>query len=94
MATGCCNIYSSRRTNFEECYYWKRDNDEVDLETYAHENKHSGKFFAKEISPLTKQKNVIGGLFMFDSSTIMLETNDYINIDAGDVVKYDGNKRF
>lgn len=89
MATGCCNIYTSRRTNFEECLYWKRDDQDKDLETYTHENKSSGRFFAKEISPLAKKKLVIGGVFMFDSKTIMLETNDSVEINAGDIVKYE-----
>lgn len=89
MATGCCNIYTSRRTNFEECYYWKRNDQEIDLDTYVHDNKYSGRFFAKEISPKTKKKMIISGIFMFDSSTIALETNDSIEINAGDIIKYE-----
>lgn len=89
MATGCCNIYTSRRTEFDECYYWKRNDKEKDLDDYVHENQYTGKFYAKEITPMMKKKNIISGVFMFDSSSITLKTSDNVDIDAGDIVKYE-----
>ena len=58
MAGGCIDIYQSRRTEHDKCYYWKIDEEDLDLEEYTHNNKYDGRFYAKEISPRMLQKLV------------------------------------
>ena len=88
--SGCIDIYTSRRTAFEKCRWWARDDDEVDLETYAHENKPSGSFYAKEANAFANEKGDINGIFLYDENTITLETQDAVDVKAGDIVEFDG----
>lgn len=87
--SGCIDIYTSRRTEHNKCCYWKRLEETYDMEEYSHSNECDGVFYAKEISPQTLQKQIVGGMFMFDESTISLVTHDAVNIAQGDLVKYD-----
>ena len=88
MAVGGINLRTSRRVNFNKCAYWNRKDKDVDKEEYAHNNAVNGYFYAKEVSPITKNKNVVNGLFMVDRNQTTLYTTDRINIESGDIVKY------
>lgn len=87
--TGCISELTSRRVNFDECKYWSRDYDDDDLEEYTYKNNYSGIFWAKESNANTTEKNVIDGTFIYDESTITIETNDLISIKPGDIVKFE-----
>lgn len=88
MAGGCISEYTSRRCCFNKCKYWKRDDSNRELSDYTNELNPSGVFFAKESSAQTKQKNIVGGMFMFDQNFITIETKDNVSIESGDVVEY------
>ena len=88
MAVGGTNLRTGRRSNFSKCYYWNRLDKDVDKEEYAHSNKTNGFFYAKEIAPITNNKNVINGAFMFDRNQTTLQTSDKVEIESGDIVKY------
>lgn len=86
---GCINEYTSRRVNFELCYYWKRNDEEKDLSEYLLEEVPNGRFYAREITAFTNRKQEINNTFLFDETTITIETNDTIEAKVGDVVYFD-----
>lgn len=88
MTGGCINIDTSRRTRHNECFYWKRDENNRDLSEYTYLKAYDGIFYAKEENSKMKQKNVIGNAFMFNESNVTISTSDSINIESGDIVKY------
>ena len=90
MAVGGINLRTGRRSNFNKCYYWNREDKNVDKEEYAHSNKANGYFYAKELAPIINSKNIVNGTFMFDRNQTTLQTSDSIKIESGDIVKYQG----
>lgn len=88
MAGGCINEFTSRRTNFDVCKYWKRNENDSSLEEYVHEHHYSGIFYAKEATAQMGQKNIIGNMFMFDQNTATIETMDSVDISAGDIIEF------
>ena len=85
------DIYRTRRDYFARCYWWSRDDKSKEIEEIVMERKPSGKFYAKEVSPLTNQKQVIGGAFQFSNDAITLKTEDNARrIKANDIVEYSG----
>lgn len=86
---GTISEYTSRRVNYDECKYWKRDNTSKDLEEYVYENEFTGIFYARETNSLYKEKDIVGDMFMFDRNTITIETDDIVDIDSNDIVLYD-----
>lgn len=90
---GNVDIYHSRRTNYEECLYWVRDERQSvgDLSQWILKNVPSGKFYAREVNPLYNQENAVVNSMMFDKNTISLETDDDVDdITRGCVVMYNG----
>lgn len=90
---GNIDIYHSRRTNYEECFYWIRDERTSvgDLNQWILKNKHNGVFYAREVSPEYNQANPQANVFMLDKNMITLETDDDIDdISRGCVVLYNG----
>ena len=90
---GNIDIYHSRRTNYEECIYWVRDESVAvgDLNQWVLKNKSNGVFYAKEVSPEYNQANPQANVFLFDKNIITLETDDDVDdIDRGCVVLYNG----
>ena len=85
------NEFISRRNNFTECEYWLRDVNSDPNELIYQTRRSNGTFDAKKSSPETTSPNVVGGVFMFDTSNIMLETYDDISeVKANDVVSFQG----
>lgn len=90
---GNIDIYHSRRTNYEECVYWVRDESVIvgDLNQWVLKNKSSGVFYAKEVSPEYNQANPQANAFLFDKDIITLETDDDVDeLSRGCVVLYNG----
>lgn len=91
MARGI-DIFTSRRTNFEECEYWLRDVNADPNELVYKTRRSNGTFYAKISNPETSGQNVLGGVFMFDTKNLMLETFDEIEeVKVNDVVKFNGS---
>ena len=85
-------MFVSKRTIFEECEYWLRDVNADPSELVYKTRKSNGTFDAKESNPETTSPNVVGGVFMFDTKNLMIETYDDIEeIKINDVVKFRNN---
>jgi hypothetical protein len=92
MARGNVDIFVSRRTNFEECEYWLRDVNADPNELVYKTRRSNGSFYAKISNPETFSNNIVGGVFMFDTKNLMLETYDNIDeVKLNDVVRYNDN---
>lgn len=92
MRNDYVDIFSSRRDYFEECEYWLRKTDENPNELIYSFRQSDGYFDAKLSNPETFGKGVVGGVFMFDTKSLMLETRDDISsMKSNDIVKYQNN---
>ena len=83
------NIYTSRRDFFDQVLYWRRNEGIRDLAIYVYETKPDGIFYAKEITPESEESQQVNNAFLFDNQTITIYTEDSININKNDIVKYD-----
>lgn len=83
------DLFTTRRTYFDRCEYWKRDAVSSDLSAYVAENKPYGFFYAKERSPKTRVKQQVGD-YLVDETTVTIETQDKVDISSGDIVEFDG----
>lgn len=88
---GNVNIWESRRTCYESVAFWKRDESSVlSTSDYIHERKPSGEFYAKEVNSEYLSSQIVSSSFMFDDSSIMIETRDDVaELSNNDIVKYD-----
>jgi len=90
---GNIDIYHSRRTNYEECYYWVRDERSSvgDLNQWILKNKSNGSFYAKETNAIYNQANPQANVIMLDKNVIAIETDDDVDeIERGCIVLYNG----
>lgn len=83
-------MFTSRRDKHKLCIYWKQDESEYyDKNEIGYLKKPEGKFYAKEVNAQQDSSQTVGGVFMFDSSTVTLKTDDNVsNINKNDIVKY------
>ena len=91
---GNIDIYHSRRTKYEKCWYWIRNAKAStgELDKWILENKSKGSFYAREANPLYNQSNPQANVIMVDRNVIAIETDDDIDdISRGCVVLYDGH---
>ena len=92
MARGNVDVFLSRRTNFEECEYWLRNTNADPNELVYQTRRSNGIFDAKISNPETFGNDVVGGVFMFDTKNLMIETYDDISeIKPNDVVSFKGD---
>lgn len=87
---GGIDIYTSRRTHFFKCQYWKRDDSDKTLEELTHNTAPDGEFYARQENSKMNSANIIAGVFMFDNESITLSTTDVVDIIKNDVVQYNG----
>lgn len=90
MATGI-DLNTSRRTLHNKCRYWKVKTKNKDKSEIVYEQKPDGMFYAKEISAFSKDNQIVGDVFMFNSKTITIMTTDKVDINTNDVVEFNGN---
>jgi len=83
------NIYTSRRGNFDKVWYWKRNESIKDLSKYVYETKPDGLFYAKDVSVESQDNQPINNSFLFDNQSITLYTEDSVNLEINDIVKYE-----
>lgn len=84
------DLWTTRRTYFYRCAYWKRDADATDLSAYVAGKKPDGVFWARERSPKGHNKQQVGD-YLVDETTITLETQDRVNVASGDIIRFDGS---
>lgn len=84
------DIYASRRSCYEKCLWYERD-ESVDPRNLEAVKAPSGVFYATEANAEYGQDQIRAGAFMVDSSTVTLKTNDsVIGMKTQDFVMYDG----
>lgn len=86
------DIYHSRRTHFNLCMYWNRDESKkYNINEYILKVKPQGQFYAKPVSELNQTPNQVNNVVMFNRNSITLVTEDDIkDIQRGSVVLYNG----
>ena len=88
MIGGCINLRQSRRTRFNKCKYWKRNDKVRDLSEYKHLEAYDGVFYAKEENSKSYRKNALGGAFLYDESNLTISTSDIVNVEVDDIVEF------
>ena len=86
------DLYTSRRDKFLECEYWSQEEnpDYVESSEIAYKGTPTGSFVAKEANSYNVENQVIGELFMVESVTVVLITEDDVsNLKRNDIVKFD-----
>lgn len=89
---GRVDLFHSRRTNYNKCVYWIRDERDASgsPQQWVNYKQPDGHFYARPISPKNSQMNVINGVWAMDTNHVTLETDDDVpNIARGCLVKYD-----
>lgn len=81
------DLNRSRRGYNFKCLYWKRDKN-IDNDTLAHNSSPSGVFYAKIDSSTAKDKNDIAGVFRVDRESVVLKTQDILDIEEDDIVEF------
>lgn len=88
MAGGFVDIYQSNRKFFEKCYFWKNDDkNNYNLNEYVIKNKPEGFFYARKYNPIMQRKETVSS-FMYNKSSLTIETNNLIDIDVNDIIKF------
>ena len=97
------DIFTSRRRHFEECYYWKKNDREIEMneDLYSmvsvdpetsemcYEREPNGSFMAAEISSYDRNNQFVGGSFVVDENYVTLETNDFLpELTVNDIVVF------
>ena len=83
-------MFTSRRTFFDRCLYWKVDNEQPNRSKLDYlQDEPSGFFDAKLYSQFYNDKNVIAGVFMFDEENVTIITEaDLSAVKQNDVVMF------
>ena len=86
------DIYRQRRGKFYKCSYWKRDPKGVmDNEELIHKTSPAGIFYANISSSKYQDMQDLAGVFRVGSERITIETEDFVNVDADDLVSFKGS---
>lgn len=99
------DIFTSRRNHFCTCYYWKKNEREIEMDAnlssmvsvdretneLCYEREPDGTFEANEVSTYERGNNIISDTFLFEENSVTLKTNDNIPfLTVNDVVVHDG----
>lgn len=93
MYRGNVDIFTSRRTNFNKCPYWHMDEKWTELHPneIVAKKTPTGYLYAKEENNLETSNQILVGAFMFESTNIIISTNDSVeDLHPNDILKYDG----
>ena len=86
------DLWQSRRDAFTKVRYWSQiDNEDlISNSQIAYNRLPTGTFFAKEISAITGDSQVVGESLMYDEHTVNLYTRDKVeNLRINDLVEYE-----
>ena len=79
------------------CRWWKRNERDDENSDYSnadeliHKRIPKGSFWAKEESPEIDRDNIVGGVFLMDSTHVTLKTPDNCEgLESKDLVEYEG----
>lgn len=84
------DLSKSRRKCNEFCRWWKRDErDENTPDELIYKRTATGSFWAEEISAEQDRDNIVGGVFMFDSTHVTIRTPDNcLGMESKDLVLF------
>lgn len=82
----------SRRTQFDICKFWKRNEENIgDSDKLIHNKKPDGLFFARLVNVKSKQEGNINGVILFSKdTTILYSTDDLKDLERGDLILFRG----
>lgn len=88
------DLFQSRRTYNELCHWWSRnESDEYEDDELIMKQHPTGSFYAKEVSSEATHDVAVGGVFMFDKTTITLKSPDNLfGMKGNDLIEYQGEK--
>ena len=91
-SAGGIDIYASRRTRYEVCRSFRRDeSSSIPPRELVMKSSPDRVFYASEESPKTNMGNSVQDMMVFDSSSITISTGDDVGeLDARWVVEYGG----
>lgn len=82
------DLRNSRRIYPYRCVYWKRDDDNGNLDELTYETDYLGVFYAREVSSHATNNNEIMNVVLYNNHNITIETPDNPNIEMNDLVKF------
>lgn len=85
------DLFMSHRDCFEECRWWKRneDNDEIPDSELIMQIEPSGIFWAKELQSERNDKGQFGGSLMIDRNRVAIRSPDNLgDLESNDLVLY------
>lgn len=89
MRSGMLDLFTSRRTMHDKCVFWCRKADEDLNALIFNTNEPSGFFYAKQITSIQDIPQVLAGVFLFDSETVTIQSNDKIDkLKRDDMVQF------
>ena len=88
------DLWTSRRDKFLKCKFWSQDEAEengVDDAEIAYKLSPSGSFYAKEMNSYNFSNQILADVFMAESITITIFTEDDVNaLKRNDIIEFDG----
>lgn len=74
------------------CRWWSHDErEQFELDEMIYKRTPSGAFWAKEVAPESMRGNIVGGVFMIDSSRTTIRSPDNcMGLKSEDIVEYQG----
>ena len=92
MAEGLLDIFTSHRTKFNDCNYYKKINNGMDNNYIEYEDAPSGNFYAEESRAYQENTQIVNGV-MLRSYTVGIKTEDDIkDLEVNDLVEWDDEK--
>lgn len=92
------DMFTSRRTMFDLCYYWHRREEDLDdnaivyvdtdLNEMIYERSPDGTFYATDTNGIDSGNQKIGSSFMFDENYVTLRTRDHIDLNQNDIIVF------
>lgn len=87
------DLSHSRRGYNYRCMWWKRDQSgAMDNEELVIKTAPAGVFYAKISNGKSSDKQDLAGVFRSNVEGVTIETNDVVDIEADDVVLFDGER--
>ena len=92
MAEGLLDIFTSRRTKFNDCRYFKKIDLGMDTNYLEYEDDPSGIFSAEESRAYQEGVQVVNGVMLKTYSVGIKTEDDIKDLEINDLVEWDNEK--
>lgn len=92
MSEGLMDMFVSRRTAFNECYYYKKFTNGVNGNTLMYNDEPAGCFAAEEVNSYSTDSQQVGSLRTRSEHITLKTLDDISGTEIDDLVLYDDNK--